>query len=237
VTAVAERPNLSPTTRVAIIEDNDSTARSMRLMLGRVLTPVRVDIRSNMDDMLAEVAAGFDCAVFDHRLGGSPGAAVNYTGAKAAYYCEVPSILISTYLDDDTTAIRQYQAKIPRVLNRLDSAGKPEMVRDALADATAEKAGHVRPDRVPYRTIVRVVEVQPAAVPRARVVVTAWRPDEPVSLPAGMISEATGRSLAGLTGQRFVADVNIYAASGTDLFFGNFSEATDLPPEWMPANG
>lgn len=237
MTSVAERPKLSPSTRVAIIEDNDSTADAMRLMLGRFLTPVRVDVRPNMDDMLAEVAASFDCAVFDHRLGGSVGAPVNYTGAKAAYYCEVPSILISTYLDDDTTAIRQYQAKIPRVLNRLDSAGKPEMVRDALADATAEKAGRVRPDRVPYRTIVRVVEVQPAAVPRARVVVTAWRPNEPVSLPASMICDATGRSLAALPGQRFVADVNIYATSGKDLYFGSFAEVSDPPSDWMPAHG
>jgi hypothetical protein len=235
VTALAEHPRLDAETRVAIIDDRDDNADAMDVTLSLFCRPVRVSIRPVLDEMLDAVAAEADCAVFDHRLGGAVGAAVDYTGAEAAARCSVPSILISTFLAEDTAAIRQYQANIPRVLTRLVKAPTPDELEAALVDAAEEKAGHVRPERRAFRTVVRVIGVEPAKLARARVVVTAWRPNHPITLPASMICEATGVRLASLTGRRFMADVNIYASDPLDLFFANFAESKEPPADWMPA--
>lgn len=222
--------------RVAVIEDHDDTAAAMAIQLSLFSTPVRIPLRANMDSLLDQVASEADFAIFDHRLG-SGGDAVAYTGAQAAYRCAIPSILITTYLDDDSAAIRQYQARIPRVVKRLDTSLRPDLLREALMDAAAEDAGFIRRERQPFRTVVRVVELQPATVPRVRVVVSAWRPEEAVTLPAEMITTDIEKDFAGLEGLRLLADVNIYASSRSDLYFGNFSEVEEPPSDWMPANG
>jgi hypothetical protein len=235
VTAIKPRPTLDSGTRVAIIDDQDDNAFAMELMLGRFCAPIRVPIVTDINDMLNDVVNASDYAVFDHRLGAAKGAAVNYTGAEAAAKCRIPSILVSTYIDEDRTSIRAYQAAIPRVLTRATKKLSPEDLHEALLAAGEEKAGRIAPNRVPYRTIVRVVDVVAAATPRAHVVVTAWRPEEPVTIPASMITNATGRAPASLAGRRFLADVNIYAADPTDLYFDNFADVNEMPSEWMAA--
>lgn len=230
------RPVLDKSTRVAVIEDSDQAAKAMLISLSDFVAPERVPIRANLQSLLSDIEGAYDCAIFDHRLGGA-GIGVKYSGAEAAYHCLVPSILVSTYLHSDRTSIRKYLAKIPHVLPRLGGAASAENIVSALTDATAEYNGIVRPERRAHETLVRVCEVLPAQVSRVRVLVPAWHRSDTVIIPSSMISEDTNLSLGQMHDRRFTASVNIYAFESSDLYFRDFVIAEEPPMEWMPANG
>ncbi|GHB67756.1 hypothetical protein GCM10010331_64610 [Streptomyces xanthochromogenes] len=112
---------------------------------------------------------------------------------------------------------------------------EPAEIESALARAHREQLIGPAPERVGYRTVVRVLRVDRiGAEPIVEVIVVAWDPVDAVILPADMITSCVGMTVDELPGKRFMARVNIHARSSEELFFENFEMAPDIPRSWLP---
>ncbi|MEU4775302.1 hypothetical protein [Micromonospora sp. NPDC023644] len=223
--------------RVAIVEDDEANLRAVVWTLEDLdLEPIWVPPDPRGVDFLIEgVRSVAGAVISDHRLGKKM--SIPYYGAEfvaRSNQRKVPAVLMTSYANsDESTSIRAWRADIPRLLNRGTDAGDPTKIRGALEQAKAECLGEFSQERRAYQAVVRVkgLRAGPSGTV-AEVVVTAWRPSEAVDVPASIITDGLSIEDGRLRGTRFVADVNIYAESGGDLYFKNIRPAPKLPEAW-----
>lgn len=166
-------------------------------------------------------------AVCDHRL--SDLGLANFYGAElvaALYARKLPALLISQYIEMDTSlSIRRWRSKIPVLLSR-DEANASSIAK-GIEDCKLELGGDISSTRRPYRTIVRIANIDEES--HERVVdafVPGWNPHKAIRFPASLIPEEI-RDEALKPGVRLFAHVNIGADKSDDLYFDKF----ELAPE------
>ncbi|WP_155128823.1 response regulator [[Actinomadura] parvosata] len=226
---------LGPGDRVAVVDDSaDDAERTAEMLIDCEFEPVIVPLQyPNIDALLDAVAKKARGLVCDHRL--SRGAYVNFDGAQvvaASNSRKIPAVLISGYINlDESSSIRRYRAGIPRLLSK---RFEPEDLTEALFAAQREQQLGPAPDRVSYRTLVRVTKVRTDGIePIAEVIIPAWNPTQKVELSTSLITDCVDVSCDELVGMRFMAEVNIYALSHEDLYFSSFQVATPPPDSWL----
>jgi CheY-like chemotaxis protein len=206
----------------AIIDDSSIAAMSTSVAVedAGFVPIVLQDGFATLDDAVTTIRHRADSAVCDHRL--SFGNYAQFSGAElvARLYDEgTPAILVTQYVMDADVSIRQFRRQIPVVLLRPQI--EPSTVRAALARCVAEVGGQYGRERLPIRTLVRVLNrsdeggqsVIDALVP-------AWRTDEAVRFPLSLIREDLRPEA--VPDARFFAEVNVGADANQDLFFANF---------------
>lgn len=223
---------------VAVIDDEPEIGKLIRAgVLDADYNCVLIEPTLTIEDLVEKVLSEASAAVCDFRLGQKE--QVQYWGSEVVARinsANVPAVLYTSWANtDENREIRKWRAKIPRLISR-DDGSDPELVAGALGVANEELRGHFTPERKPYQTVVRIVEIENVKdklVANAEVVVTAWKPETPVSVPLSIFTDAVGELAGDVRQQRFIADVNIYAENEGDLYFRNIYRARDLDESWL----
>jgi len=215
-----------------VAEDADLTATLVREAGFEPLTIVPPP--TSIDVLLEQISRNARAAICDHRLAGRVN--VGYDGAEVVARSNennVPAVLITTYADVEAHSIRLWRSRIPRLLRR-GRESDPDTIAEALFQAARETTGRFEPDRLAYRTVVRVEAVRTVAgTIVAEVVVSAWNPSEVVEIPTALITRDVVVDERRLPGSRFMAYVNIYADAPDELYFRGFEPAPAVPNEWL----
>jgi len=182
---------------------------------------------TDVNELASRIVENAQGAVCDHRLSNS--GLANFSGAElvaALYDRKLPSLLISQFIEMDTSmSIRRWRRKIPILLNR-DEANASSIAK-GIEDCRLELWGDISRLRKPYRTIVRIANIDEES--NESVVdafVPGWNPHKAIRFPASLIPEEI-RDDALKPGVRLFAHVNIGADKSDDLYFDKF----ELAPE------
>ena len=168
--------------------------------------------------------------ICDHRL--SQTGFASFTGAEfvaSLYNQGVPAVLLSTFsaIDSDTS-IKLHRARIPSLIPR--SVLDPRNIVVGLKRSESELAGHIAPERMPWRTLVRIEGIsREGDTPIAEAIVHTWKPDLAIRYPLALIEDLSIRDhLANNSSWpvRLFAEVNVGCDDANDLFLQSF--------EWAP---
>ena len=182
-------------------------------------------------------ASGCSAAICDHRLSRTPFA--QFTGAElvaSLYQQNIPGILLSTFsaIDGDTS-IRIHRASIPALIGRGDL--EPDQIISGLRRCEDELGGHVRPERQPRRTLVRVVGVsRESDIAVVDAVVHAWDPYTAVRFPVTVVDNQQIKDVLtqNFSGElRLFAAVNVGCQEDNELFFKAFEFAPEPVVEYL----
>ena len=128
------------------------------------------------------------------------------------YKAKVPGVLCTTFTD--TVLRRDYLRYIPGLIK--DSSPEPEDLTKAWGRCLSELDGYFEPWREPWRTLVRVDEVDYERK-FIYVVVPPWRARQKVRIDMDSLPQEIRQLVA--PDRRFHAMVNTGAESHEDLFF------------------
>ncbi len=181
------------------------------------LTPVFQDAPiMNLDDFIASIDSDTDAVLCDYHLRKRAAYAAFDGDAviAACYRARIPGLLCTTFSDIGLTLNRHHLRFIPSLLRT--SSPEPDAVIQALEVCAAEIAGAFHPKRRPWRTLVRIVEIDEDGG-YFYVVIPAWSSQQKVRIDQDEIPEGIKRVLN--AGQRLHAQVNIGANSFEELYF------------------
>jgi CheY-like chemotaxis protein len=202
---------------VLVVDDDPAAREALSLIITDMgLSPIcepgpLVDLR----DFVNAIQQKADAVFCDYRL--KPRNYSVFEGDKLVAECyssNIPAVLCTTYQDNDFMLDRSLVRRIPVLLR--DTNPNPDDVEAAFKKCIAELQGHIAPSRRPWRTLVRVYDIE-----RDRgffyVVVPGWDVRAKVRLDL----DSVGDKIKCLVepGKRFHAKVNIGAQSADDLYF------------------
>ncbi|MDE0192351.1 MAG: hypothetical protein OXQ90_13435 [Gammaproteobacteria bacterium] len=128
------------------------------------------------------------------------------------FKAKVPGILCTTFSDVDVTIRRDCLRYIPALRKTISPT--PDELRDAWEECIREMKGEYRPERRPWRALVRVVEVERDYF---YAVVPSWDHRQKIRIYNDNLPTEVQRLLK--PEKRFHARVNKGARSHEDLFF------------------
>lgn len=131
----------------------------------------------------------------------------------------IPAVLCTAYEAADFMLDRRLVRRIPVLLR--DTSPEPDDVGAALEKCIAELEGRVAPSRRPWRTLVRVNDVDPGRG-FFYVVVPGWDVRTKVRLDLGNVPDGIRALIE--PGKRLHAQVNIGALSAHDLYFDEWEQ-------------
>lgn len=182
---------------------------------------------NNRCKLASHIKENTEGAVCNHRLSNS--GLANFYGAElvaALYDRKLPSILITQYTEMDTSlSIRKWRRKIPVLLSR--EQANASSIAKGIENSRSELCGNILSSRKPYRTIVRITNLDEES--HERVVdafVPGWNPHKAVRFPASLVPEQLQYILS-KPNVRLFAHINIGAEKSDDLYFERF----ELAPE------
>ncbi len=206
--------------RVSIIDD-DPNERSFLVdeFEGRFTPVTWAGPYETIAELVDQVVATSDAVTCDHHL------VKNYARERGAafvadfYSRKFPAVLRTKYGKAELHEIRRYRNRIPVLLTPDDI--DPESFEKAWAICEQEFSGRFLPSREPWRTLIRVENVErPNFVD---VVIPAWNHREVVRLLIDLLPNDARPRLA--EGLRFHAKVNLGTESQDDLYFADFEFA------------
>jgi len=181
---------------------------------------IQTSCLNSIDECLATVTTKADAAILEHHL--KSGNYANFTGAEAvARLCRqyFPSLLVTAWANADIDNIRPFRRHIPVLISSPDV--NPETITLGLKQCLNEFEKQYAPDRRPWRTLVRIEEVnRNTEKPMVYAVVPGWDPDEVVRFPLVIFPQEQQQTV--VPGTRFFAKVNIGAAHPDELYFEEF---------------
>ena len=227
---------ISEGSRVAIVDDVEGQAETTAGVAEEAsLVPFIISEADGEFDNLQQL---FGCVqdrncravICDHRL--IPTGFASFNGAEfvASLYDQgMPAVLLSTFAAiDGDTSIKLYRARIPSLITRSDL--DPRTIMVGLKRSESELAGHIAPERKPWRTLVRIEGVSKLGETYfAESIVHTWKPDQAIRYPLELIEdESIGRHLMNNDSWpvRLFAEVNVGCTDANDLFLRSF--------EWAP---
>lgn len=174
-------------------------------------------------EFVEQTATGADAALIDFHLrkknyagfdGAEPTAMLNANG--------FPAVLCTRYADNDIDRIRPYRKYIP-ALFRPDEL-EPDSLARGFEQCIAEHQGKLPPSRTPWRTLVRVEEIENEDKPRFfYIIVPAWDPAEGLRLRFEDLPADVRQVIE--PGKRLHARVNIGAEDQEELYFYDWEKA------------
>jgi CheY-like chemotaxis protein len=216
---------------VAVLDDNQDDLEMTAMAVEAAGFEVYVlPTMSSIDEALTEIRAHAQALVSDHNLAWGDGA--SFTGAALVSRCYgegIPAVLVTGYMMDSHTSIREFRRGVPELVSRSDLDG--DRLREALVSAFSELSDQPPRERVPHRALVRVDRVNPDAR-QLDVVIPQWDPRSKVSMPATLIDPSlVPEDLNALVERRFIAKVNTGAEDENDLYFEQFEDAGPVPDD------
>lgn len=201
--------------RVMVIDDQPDARDAMAFSMEDAdLEPIfHVHPFNSMAECLSTVTTA-DAAIFDHHL--KPGNYADFDGASAVaqlYQQRFPSLLVTAWAKVDIDNIRQLRKDIPILIRSGDA--ESQVIKSGFEQCINEFSGHYSFSRKPWRTLVRIEEVDSS---RVYVVIPGWNPNEIVSLPLVMFPKVKEV----VPGTRFFAKVNTGADQQEELYFTDF---------------
>ena len=173
-----------------------------------------------LEEFISTSITNADAAICDHRL--SLGTYAQFNGAEAVaqfYKHRWPALLCTTWSPADIDAMRQYLRKIP-VLIHTDELD-PDAIAEGFEYCIREFNNEFLPNRRPWRTLVRVEEVdKEMAPPMFFVVLSGWHSSDKIRLPLNIIPPKLQSRIK--PGIRLHAQVNKGAESQENLYFESF---------------
>ena len=199
--------------RVLIVDDDQSVRESFSYPIEELgLRPIdQSDPLPELSRFLEEAQHKSDAAICDHRLRvGKHYAPFNGAELVASFYrVGFPALLCTRWDQAGVDDIRPYRPHIPVLLNPGDL--DPETLREGLELCSNELAGSYHTNRKPWRTQIRVEEIDSEAG-FAGVIIPAWNPTEGVRL---RLSDIPISPESGI----LYARVNLGAERQEDLYF------------------
>ena len=209
--------------RVEIVDDDISA----RLMMADNVTDadlLPIDVGGPIHDLenfvrLSKERA--DAAICDHKLG-LIGNYSRYNGAESVaslYDSGYPAILCTNFAVPDIDSIRKHLRRIPSLIKTDDI--DPETLVNGLILCAREVRGDFVPHRKPWRTLVRVEEInEGSSSTMLYVALPGWGSNERIRIPLDILPAGERSKIS--VGLRFHALVNIGAENTNQLYFTNF---------------
>jgi hypothetical protein len=206
--------------KIAIIDDQADVRESYEFLVDDlgVQSISETGPLTNLTNCVDLVCNKSDAVICDYRL--RVKAYSTFDGAELAaefYKTNFPAVLCTKWHKAMIDEIRQYRRFIPSLIDpaRLDTS----TIRSGLESCIREFHGEFMAIRRPWRTLVRVEDIQKNEDANVfiYVVVPAWNSNEVIKLPSGMIPIGICSSLK--SGSRLHAKVNLGAAGNEELFF------------------
>lgn len=209
-------------TRVRIVDDKPDVRKIMAINVSDAeLEPVLEDgPLPPLEEFISTSITNTDAAICDHRL--NPGKYAQFNGAEAVarfYDHRWPALLCTTWSPADIDAMRQYLRRIPVLIHTDDI--NPDSIAKGLENCIREFNNDFLPTRRPWRTMVRVEDVDENMVPKMFfAVLPGWHSSDKIRLPLDLIPSELHNKIK--PGVRFHAQVNKGAENQDDLYFDNF---------------
>jgi hypothetical protein len=214
--------NDKPIKRVAVVNDTAAARDEMAENIFEAgLEPVIQSSRLNsIDECIATVTSKAEAAILEHHL--KSGHYANFMGAEAVarlYRQHFPSLLVTAWADADIDNIRLFRRYIPVLIESRDAY--PETITLGIKQCLNEFEKQYAPDRKPWRTLVRIEEInRDSEKPMVYAVIPGWEPDKVVRFPLVIFPEEQRKIV--IPGARFFAKVNIGATHHDELYFEDF---------------
>lgn len=168
-------------------------------------------------------------AIFDDHLS-AIGNYATFTGVEAVkrlYLLAIPFVFVTTYPNVDSMKLdRQYIPQItkPEIL-------APDTIIQTIDYCKKEFQGIYSPERKPWRTLIRVVEIDKEEN-IVYVIVPNWDLNEKVRLPLSGLGFSKQHLALLKPDVRFFAKVNIDAENYDDLYFKDFEPPKPLKKKY-----
>jgi hypothetical protein len=203
---------------VKIVDDNALARRSLALTLADVnWEPIdEPGPLLSLDDFVSSSIASVDAVICDHRLT----TYARFSGAEAVakFYIEkFPAILCTAWSRADIDAMRPYRRFIPVVLGTNNA--NPETIIESFRICKRELTGEFSTIRKPWRTLIRVAEVD-EETNIVFVVIPAWNSAEIIRLTKELFPNQIQSKLR--PDFRFHSQVNLGSEDQNDLYFDLF---------------
>jgi CheY-like chemotaxis protein len=214
--------NDKPIKRVAVVNDTAAAREEMaENIFDAGLEPIIQSARlSSIDDCITTVTSQAEAAILEHHLKSDHYA--NFMGAEAVaqlYRQQFPSLLVTDWADADIDNIRLFRRYIPVLVESRDA--NHETITLGFKQCLNEFEKQYTPDRKPWRTLVRIEEVNlDSEIPIVYAVIPGWEPDKVVRFPLVIFPEVLRKMV--VPGARFFAKVNIGATHHDELYFEDF---------------
>jgi hypothetical protein len=204
--------------RVKIVDDSKIVRKSLAFMLSDIdLEPVdEPGPLLNLDEFVNISIKTVDAVICDHKLT----TYARFNGAQAVamfYQRKFPALLYTAWNRVDLDAMRIYRRFIPVVIN--PGNANSETIVNGFKFCQQELAGDFSVTRKPWRTLIRVVELDPESK-NLYIVLPFWNSGEVIRLPLAIIPAQLQAKL--VPGFRFHAKVNLGSDDPNDLYFEDF---------------
>ncbi|MFH2201676.1 MAG: hypothetical protein ABIJ96_01030 [Elusimicrobiota bacterium] len=215
---------MTPVSTVAIVDDNKDMRETMAAELEDVnLRPALLEGPFQTVTALLKEIRGrrLEAAVCDYHL--SPRGFAGFSGAQAVaelYQQKIPSVLVTAYGKVDVIDIRSFRDRLP-ILIHSDEV-EPEMVVEGFKVCQLEFDNKFTEARKPWRTLVRVEEVDDrrSNPPIVKVTVPNWNAKTVVGFQLSMVPKSHRDKIK--AGTRFYAEINLGATDQSDLYLKSF---------------
>lgn len=214
---------------IAVLDDNDADLElTVMAVEAAGFKPLPLHPRSSIEETFAEIRASAQALVSDHNL--TWGQHASFNGAELVdrcYHARFPAVLVTGYIIDSTSSIREFRRGVPELISRSDLDG--ERLLEALERTEGELADRPPHDRIPRTSLVRIDRVDSRSG-QIDVVVPQWDPLVKVSMPRSLLDPGL-RNSHDLVGKRLFGQVNTGAERQEDLFFDGLHDAGEVPPD------
>ncbi len=203
--------------RITIVDDDPGARESYEYIL-EDLHVQSVKETGPLDDMgkfLKRMMKQSNALLCDYHLKKKPYAVFDGDElVEQCYKARFPAILCTSYTDYDLTLMRSRRRFVPTLLkpNNLD----PGAIVNAFERCIKEFKGEFLPSRKPWRTLVRVEEVE-FDEKYFYAVVPGWNPRKKIRLYFDDLPQEMQHLIR--PGKRFHAQVNVGAKSEEELYF------------------
>lgn len=203
--------------RVLIVDDDPAARDGYGYPVEELgLEPVMVEGPvDNVQSFVTEAKQSADAVVCDYHLKKHNYAACDGDILVAEFYkIGIPGMLCTTFTDVDVTIRRECLRYIPALLKK--NSPDPKELEEAWEKSLREIDGTFHPTRRPWRTLVRVAEVDDEGG-YFYAIVPAWDSQQKIRLYKDNLPDKIRNRVE--LGRRFHAQVNTGAESHEDLFF------------------
>ena len=205
--------------RVVVVDDDQAARSAFDFTLEELgVQPVRQeqDLTGSPNDVLPLLRGKADALVSDYHLR-KKGTYAHFEGdalVAAANAAHFPALLCTSYADALLTVRRNLRRHIPTLLTAEDY--NPHSFKQGIKLCVEESKGIFDPTRKPWRSLVRVEDIE-----RERgyfyVVVVGWGAEQKIPIALDEVPEGIRAQLK--AGYRLHAKVNRGALRAEDLFF------------------
>jgi hypothetical protein len=208
--------------KVDIVDDKADVRRIVALSVEEAeLVPMEEDEPlPPLEKFVHAAAAKADAAICDYKL--NLGTYAEFNGAQAVarfYELKWPALLCTTWGKAEIDAMRAFRRRIPVLIHTDDL--NPDSIATGFESCIREFNSDFLPSRRPWRTLVRVEEVERNMSPKMFfVVLPGWSSSDKIRLPLDLIPNDFRDRIE--PGVRFHALVNKGVENQDELYFDEF---------------